>query len=61
MDRAQLVRDVEADTIAGLILQQAEHIPVVGERVTWMGFEMEVVDMDGVRIDKVIIRTAADA
>ncbi len=61
LDRAQLVRDVEADTIAGLILQQAEHIPVVGERVTWMGFEMEVVDMDGVRIDKVIIRTAADA
>lgn len=34
---------------------------MVGERVTWMGFEMEVVDMDGVRIDKVIIRTAADA
>lgn len=60
LDRAQLVRDVDADTIAGLVLLQAGHIPVVGERVGWMGFDIEVVDMDGARIDKVIIRNAEE-
>ncbi len=55
LDRSELVRDVDADTIAGLILQQTGHIPTSGERVTWMDMTIEVVDMDGARIDKVIV------
>jgi putative hemolysin len=57
LERSQLVRDVDADTIAGLILQQTGHIPVAGERITWMGMTIEVTDMDGARIDKVIVDT----
>ncbi len=44
------------DTVAGLLLTLLEHIPVAGETVTWRGWSFEVVDMDGVRIDKVLAR-----
>ncbi len=55
LDRAQLVRDVEVDTVAGLVLQQTGRIPVAGDHITWMGMRIEVADMDGARIDKVIV------
>lgn len=43
------------NTLAGLILHQLSYIPKVGEVVTWNGFEFEIVDMDGPKIDKVMI------
>jgi putative hemolysin len=42
-------------TIAGLILDQLGHIPAIGDDVQWNGLELEVVDMDGQRIDRVLI------
>lgn len=42
-------------TISGLILKYLHHYPVAGERIKWRNFELEVVDMDGTRIDKVLI------
>ncbi|HEX6292385.1 MAG TPA: hemolysin family protein [Herpetosiphonaceae bacterium] len=45
------------DTIAGLLLSLFEHIPTTGETVTLGDWYFEVVDMDGVRIDKVLIRS----
>lgn len=42
-------------TIAGLILNILNHIPVTGEKVKWRDFELEVVDMDGQRIDKIMV------
>lgn len=44
------------DTIAGLVLALLQHIPATGESITWRDWYFEVVDMDGVRIDKVLIR-----
>ncbi len=44
------------DTVAGLILALLEHIPTVGETVTWRDWHFEVVDMDGVRIDQVLVQ-----
>ena len=44
------------NTLAGLILEQMNHIPYVGEKVMWLKFEFEIVDMDGPRIDKILIR-----
>lgn len=43
------------ETIGGFILDQLGHIPVEGESVEVEGFRIEVVDMDGHRIDKVHI------
>ncbi len=42
-------------TLAGLILYLLKQLPTVGETVTFGDFILEVVDMDGKRIDKVLI------
>lgn len=47
--------DREFNTIAGLILQQVGGIPSVGDKIDWDNFMFEIVDMDGSRIDKVLI------
>lgn len=50
----------EFDTIAGLILHKLKRIPVVGEKLEWNGFDFEIVDMDGHRIDKVLVNINDD-
>ncbi|MFM7250669.1 MAG: hemolysin family protein [Planctomycetaceae bacterium] len=43
-------------TVSGLVLARLERIPCVGERTEWQGLSIEVVDMDGRRIDKLLVR-----
>jgi putative hemolysin len=43
-------------TVAGLLLDRLGRIPREGEIVALGGFDAEVVDMDGSRIDKLILR-----
>lgn len=43
------------NTIGGLILSRLKRIPKAGEKVRWGEFDLEVVDMDGARIDKIIV------
>ncbi len=43
------------NTLGGLILARLHHIPVAGEKIKWKDFELEVMDMDGRRIDKILI------
>lgn len=43
-------------TVAGLILDRLGRIPSEGEHLTIGGFDLEIVDMDGSRIDKVILK-----
>ena len=43
------------NTLSGLILDILEHIPKEGEKFSWHHFEFEIVDMDGARIDKVLV------
>jgi putative hemolysin len=50
-----LYPDNEYNTLGGLILEELGHIPQQGETVEWKDFKIEVVDMDGARIDKVIV------
>lgn len=57
-NRSDLFENSEYNTVGGLILQQLQHIPTSGETIEWNGFTMEVVDMDGARIDKVLVTTA---
>lgn len=53
------MEDFEYTTVAGLILDELDHIPEAGEKVSWGDFLFEVVDMDGPRIDKVIVKKKA--
>ena len=43
------------DTLAGFILHELERIPKTGDKLGWKGFKLEVIDMDGHRIDKVLV------
>jgi putative hemolysin len=54
--------DAEPDTVAGYVLGHFDRMPRVADYFESGGFRFEVVDMDGRRIDKVLVsRTAADA
>lgn len=54
--KGDLYSKYEYNTLSGLILDLLEHIPRTGELLTWKGFSFEIVDMDGARIDKVLVK-----
>lgn len=43
------------NTISGLILHQLRRVPNTGDTLRWLNFEIEILDMDGARIDKVLL------
>lgn len=57
----QLPDDRDYHTVAGLALAELEHIPTSGERFEAWGLHFEIVDMDGRRIDKLIVSRREDA
>jgi len=56
-DRLGLPRALagEYDTVAGLVLHQLGQIPDLGAHFTAEGYRFEVIDLDGRRIDKVLV------
>ena len=55
-DLDELINDYEVTTVSGLIMTELSHIPKEGEKLIWHKFELEVIDMDGVKIDKVMVK-----
>lgn len=51
-----LINDYEVTTVSGLIMTELSHIPKEGEKLIWQKFVLEVIDMDGVKIDKVMVK-----
>jgi putative hemolysin len=49
------------ETLAGFVLWRLGHLPATGEVVTHRGTRFEVVDLDGRRIDKVLVMPAVEA
>ncbi|WP_343699373.1 hemolysin family protein [Caulobacter sp.] len=43
-------------TVAGLVLDRLGRLPIEGEHVEIGAFDLEIVDMDGSRIDKIILK-----
>ena len=43
------------NTLAGFILHHLKTIPNTGDMFQWQGFKFEIIDMDGNRIDKVLL------
>lgn len=48
-------------TIAGLVLNRLGHVPKTGDKIAIGGFTLEVMDMDGRRIDKLLVARLPDA
>jgi putative hemolysin len=42
-------------TVAGLIIFKSSKVPSVGEKIKLEGYELEVIDKDGQRIDKILV------
>jgi len=53
----ELINDYEVTTVSGLIMTELSFIPKEGQKLFWNQFELEVIDMDGVKIDKVLVRS----
>ncbi len=54
-DLEDLYQDNNFNTLSGLIFEQTGTIPKVGEKIIWDRFVFEIVDLDGVRIDKILV------
>ena len=50
----------EFDTLAGFVLHELEHIPATGESFNWKDFHFEIIDMDGQRIDKILVKISEE-
>jgi putative hemolysin len=57
-DLSELPGDERGDyeTVGGFVITSLEHIPSAGESFEWEGFRFEVVDMDGPRVDKILLK-----
>lgn len=56
-DLDDLTNDYEVTTVSGLVMTELSYIPKEGEKLAWNLYELEVVKMDGVKIDKVKVRS----
>lgn len=61
VDRLDLEEDETLEnrdfhTLGGLVLDRLGRIPSIGDWVDWNGLTLEVVDMDGKRIDRVMVK-----
>ncbi|NKQ88199.1 hemolysin family protein [Rhizobium ruizarguesonis] len=52
--------EIEYQTVAGLVLEELKHLPELGERFVKNGWSFEVVDLDGRRVDKVLVSAATN-
>ena len=52
-------KDARYETLAGFVLAQINHMPAVGESFEQDGWRFEVMDLDGHRIDKVLVTPVA--
>lgn len=47
--------EIDYATVAGFVLSKINKIPRVGDKFVFHGYSFEVVDMDGNRIDKILV------
>jgi len=61
LQHLELPNEEEGDfrTVAGMMMAAFGHIPEAGEFFEWRGLRFEVMDLDGARIDKVLITPLA--
>jgi putative hemolysin len=59
---AQLPEEEEFgyETLAGFVLHQLGRVPTTGDHFEWSGLRFEIMDMDGNRIDRVLVMRRAE-
>jgi putative hemolysin len=51
--------DADFHTLGGYLMARLNRVPMIADRVTTNGYQFEVVDMDGRRVDRVLISPVA--
>jgi putative hemolysin len=59
LSRKDLARGDNYNTMAGFVLWHLGRMPVAGEKLAWRDLSIEVVDMDGLVIDKLLVMPRA--
>lgn len=54
-------QDGTYETLGGFVMMHLGHIPQLSDTFEWAGYRFEVVDMDGHRVDKVLVTPPATA
>ena len=54
-DKVDMYQENDYNTISGLLIAILNEIPHAGQIVTWDEFRFEIMDMDGARIDKILV------
>lgn len=52
--------EIDYSTVAGFVLDQINRIPKTGDKLQYLNYNIEIVDMDGNRIDKLLISKQAE-
>ena len=53
---AQLPDETDFQTLGGFVMTRLNRLPRAGDTFAWGDYRFEVVDMDGNRVDKVLIQ-----
>jgi putative hemolysin len=59
-DMDEFIHEHDFNTLSGLILHELKRVPKAGDYFTWYSLEFEIMDMDGARIDKVLVKAVRD-
>jgi putative hemolysin len=51
-------QEEDYQTVGGMVMSHLGRVPRAGDHFEWEGFSFEVVDMDGLRVDKVLVARA---
>lgn len=52
---AEGVMESRYHTMGGFIMDKLERVPVTGDKFDWQGMSFEVMDTDGLRVDKILV------
>jgi putative hemolysin len=53
--------DEDFETLAGFVLARLARIPQIGDHFAWNGLRFEIVDMDGRRVDRILVASVEPA
>ena len=61
LERKDMRGEEDFETLAGFVLARFGQIPQIGDHFEWDGLRFEIVDMDGRRIDRILVCQAEPA
>lgn len=57
---SEYISEYPFNTLAGLILNELGQIPQQGDTIIWQNLTFEIIDMDGAKLDKVLVKNNID-